>query len=251
MPISSFLDLHGHVATPSRRGAALRTRRPRVRGGRALCLLWLLVPAAVSGCGYAEGNIAVAAVAGTAVGAYSPAHEIEQVYYLGVFDPHDQLQPQQVYRVTVRGQASAISGMKFGSGWVRADLIDSLTTRAGFDKESDRVSFETGGDKEPLAKLKTGRRLVMFGPEGFREAPKDHRLVIVMGASPEKFFQALDQSIGTIAQVRRDQIDPEITRQLFQERERLRSEQSRLADLEKDVAAELPAPQAAAQGKGE
>jgi hypothetical protein len=193
------------------------------------------------GCG-ATGNITIGAIAGTVVGAYSPAQEIEQVYYLGVFDPHDQVQPQQVYRVTVRGQASAISGMKFGSGWVHASLIDSLTTRAGFGKDDDRVSLD-GGDKEQLANLKTGRRMVMFGPEGFREAPKDHRLVIVMGASPEKFFQALDESLGAVAKVRRDQVDPAIVRKLLDERERIRGEQQRLADLEKDVAAALPAQQ--------
>jgi hypothetical protein len=234
--------------------AAVLAAASRVATARVAAPLAVALAAAASlgagGCGMAEGNIAIGAVAGTVVGAYSPAHEIEQVYYLGVFDPHDQVQPQQVYRVTVRGQASAISGMKFGSGWVHASLVDSLTTRAGFAKDSDRVSIEGGDDKEQLVKLKTGRRLVMFGPEGFREAPKDHRLVIVMGASPEAFFQGLDQTLGLVADVRREQAPPDLTRQLLQELEKVRGEQRRLADLEKDVATDLPAATATA-GKGE
>lgn len=50
----------------------------------------------------------------TLLGARTPANEIEQIYYLGVFDPQEQLEPM-VYRVRVHGQASPISGMKFGS----------------------------------------------------------------------------------------------------------------------------------------
>ena len=41
---------------------------------------------------------------------------------------------------------------------------------------------------------------MMFGPEGFREAPANHRLVVVMGADPSAFFEAVDQTLGVIAQ---------------------------------------------------
>ncbi|HYE33628.1 MAG TPA: hypothetical protein VEH27_19570, partial [Methylomirabilota bacterium] len=51
------------------------------------------------------------------------------------------------------------------------------------------------------AKLNPGRRLVLFGPEGFREAPRDHRLVIVMGADPSGYFEAIDSALGDMAQV--------------------------------------------------
>ena len=47
----------------------------------------------------------------------------------------------------------------------------------------------------------SGRRLMMFGPEGFREAPRNHRLVVVMGSSPEKFFSAVDEALGHLDRV--------------------------------------------------
>lgn len=218
------------------------------RSLRAACGAGALAALAASapGCGNAPANIALGTVAVAAVGGYSPEQEIEQVYYLGIFDPHEQVEPQQVYRLTVHGQASFISRMKFGSGWVPASLIDSLNTSASIGSDSDRPTLQTAG-KEPLATLKTGRRLVLFGPEGFREAPADYRLVIVMGASPEAFFKAIDTSIGTISQVRREQSNPDVVRQLVQAREQLSTEQQRLSDLSADVTSDLPA---AAKGSG-
>lgn len=193
-----------------------------------------------AGCN-TTGAIVGGVIGGTLLGAQSPGQELEQVYYLGVFDPQEQVQPQ-VYRVTVRGQASAISNMKFGSGWVPSSVIDSLETRVSFAAGSDRPTVETGEardkGKDPSG-FKTGRRLMLFGPEGFREAPKDHRLVIVMGASPEKFFAAIDSSLQIISRVQRDQIDPGITKQLVAERERIRSEQRILAALKTDVTNDL------------
>jgi hypothetical protein len=180
-------------------------------------------------------------VGGTLVGAQSPGQEIEQVYYLGIFDPQDQL-PPAVYRITVHGQASAISGMKFGSGWVPASFIDSLNSNIAFQKESGQLTTTQGEDKQ-MATLKTGRRLMMFGPEGFREAPKDFRLVIVMGASPQAFFQAIDTSLGLISQVQKGGVAPAITQQLIQERQSLLSQQQRLATLKAAVDVEMaPAP---------
>ena len=52
--------------------------------------------------------------------------------------------------------------------------------------------------------LPTGRKLVLFGPEGFRPVPKNHRLVIVMGSNPEEFFKAIDESLGMISKVKMD-----------------------------------------------
>ncbi len=64
------------------------------------------------------------------------------------------------------------------------------------------VSPEMGGKitmtkagQDELSKLTIGRRLMQFGPEGFREVPKDHRLVIMMGANPEDFFKAMDMAL--------------------------------------------------------
>jgi hypothetical protein len=200
----------------------------------------LSTAATLTGCGNAAGNASLGAVAITAVGGYSPAQEIEQVYYLGIFDPHEQVQPQQVYRVTVHGQASFISQMKFGSGWVPAKFIDSLSSSAGISPDNGLPTVQTG-DKEQLATLKTGRRMVLFGPEGFREAPADFRLVVVMGASPEAFFKAIDSSIGVISQVRQEQNNPQVLRQLLQARSQLSAEQQRLSDLNADVTSDIPA----------
>ena len=176
-------------------------------------------------------------VGGTLLGASSPGQEIEQVYYLGVFDPQDQL-PPEMYRVTVHGQASAISGMKFGSGWVPASFIDSLNSSVSFQKDSQQLNTTQGEDKQ-MATLKTGRRLLMFGPEGFREAPKDFRLVIVMGQSPQAFFQAIDTSLGLISQVQKGGVDSDTTQKIIQERQSLLSQQQRLASLKTAVDIEL------------
>jgi len=138
------------------------------------------------------GGITVA----TLLGARSPTHEIQQVYYLGVFDPREQV-PPSIYRLTVHGQSSFMSATKFASGWVPASMADSLDSHIQFNEKSDKLEFSSGDNK--IEKLKTGKRLVLFGPEGFREAPKDHRLVVVMGSNPEAYFQAVDEALGVMA----------------------------------------------------
>lgn len=202
-----------------------------------IVLAVLCCSAGLTGCSSTAGNIALGAAGATLVGARSPGQELEQTYYLGVFDPQEQL-PPMVYRVRVRGQASFLSQMKFGSGWVPANLIDSLGTGVQFDDGQTHVSIKKGND--PLATLQTGRRLVLFGPEGFREAPKDHRLVIVMGSSPEKWFNAMDQSLGAVNQVISQQRNEALIRMLLSalsdtRRERLRLERLK-TDVEKDFA---------------
>lgn len=169
---------------------------------------------------------AVGGGAATILGAFPAAHEIEQIYYLGSFDPQGQL-PTEFYRVTVRGQASFISRMQFGSGWIKADVLDSLSSRL----EHDKTGQIKAGDEGSTVSLTTGRRLVLFGPEGFREAPKDHRLVIVMGSSPEAFFRAMDQSLGIIAQVEQMQRGSAVTQALFSEYTRVTQEIEQLQEL--------------------
>src|SRR4051794_18904725 len=86
-----------------------------------------------AGClGHPEGTIVGVAVPVTALLAVTPTNEIEQIYYLGVFDPQEQV-PSTIYRIRVHGQSSALSNMRFGSGWVKAALIDSLNTSVHFD----------------------------------------------------------------------------------------------------------------------
>lgn len=184
------------------------------------------------GCSSPEANVALVAGA-TLFGGQAPSNEIQQIYYLGVFDPQGQL-PPSVYRVRVRGQASFISATKFASGWVPAQIIDSLGTDVSFKGNSGQVEFQEG-DSDKLASLTTGRRLMMFGPEGFREAPRDHRLVVVMGSSPEAYFQAVDQALGIASQAQHEQRDEEVNRLLFEAITQAYSEQRRLKDLLADI----------------
>jgi hypothetical protein len=165
----------------------------------------------------------------------TPSANLEQVYYLGVFDPQEQHAPT-LYRVRVRGQASALNASRFASGWVHADLIDSLSTAAKFSSRDPDAALQvmpaTGEDYKSFA---TGRRLVMFGPEGFREAPANHRLVIALGSSPDKFFSAVDQALGNVAAATQGLSGPALERDLFREILRLKNERDRLQDLQLDA----------------
>jgi hypothetical protein len=169
---------------------------------------------------------------GTALAAHSPNNEIEQIYYLGVFDPQEQV-PPTVYRVRVHGQASAISLMRFASGWVPADMIDSLGTTLHFDKADGSVKIE--GDGKPIGALTTRRKLVLFGPEGFRQAPKDHRLVIMMGASPEAFFSAIDESLGMVSEVKVKQRNAELQKDVFNALFEINTERQALDEVAKGI----------------
>lgn len=185
-------------------------------------LLLLLMASLTSGCNSVPQNVALGAVIGTGVGAIIPAHDIEQVYYLGSFDPQEQV-PPALYRVRVRGQASMISWMRFGSGWVPAELIDSLGSSAEINKTDGKIVLTKAG-ADQLSKLTIGRRLMQFGPEGFREVPKDHRLVIMMGSSPDKFFKAMDEALGAISQAKVDQDSRALNGLLFEALTKVRAE---------------------------
>lgn len=162
---------------------------------QSIMRLSLLLPILIfCSCGNTEKNV----IAATLVGGQAPANEIQQIYYLGVFDPQEQVQPT-IYRVRVHGQASAISTKRFASGWVPANLVDSLSTGMTFNGDNGSIEI-TGQESSALSSLSDGRKLMLFGPEGFREAPSEHRLVIMMGSNPEAFFGAINKSINTINQ---------------------------------------------------
>ncbi|MHC4481797.1 MAG: hypothetical protein ACYS1C_12635, partial [Planctomycetota bacterium] len=169
----------------------------------------------------------------TWAGSRAPGHEIEQIYYLGAFDPQEQV-PPAIYRIRVHGQASLISRTKFASGWVKSELIDSLNTNYSFDEEAGGTGMKLTQGQEGLANLQTGRRLVLFGPEGFREAPRNHRLVIVMGTSPEAYFKAIDKVLGAIDPSGR--ATGELRDALLKELLRTQREQDRLRRLERSLA---------------
>ncbi|MCH7936672.1 MAG: hypothetical protein IH994_06230 [Proteobacteria bacterium] len=192
---------------------------------------------ALAGCDSLEKNIVLGAVGATLYGARTPSHEIQQVYYLGSFDPQEQL-PPTIYRVRVHGQASILSSTKFASGWVPAEVVDSLNTNIGFDvndRKKPNVKITKG--EEDLSKLETGRRLMQFGPEGFREAPKDHRLVIVMGASPKAFFEGISNALGQVSTLKKERVHSALRTQLFDDLITLRNRQQKLDALEKEISA--------------
>lgn len=193
-------------------------------------LIMGLTLSSLPGCASLAGNVALGAGGTTALGGMIPNGGIEQTYYLGIFDPRDQMKPPQFYRVKVRGQSSVLNTTKFASGWVRADMIDSLSSPAL--KPIDVAASGVASGDASRIKISNGRRLILFGPEGFREAPADHRLVIVMGANPEKFFSAIDESLGMIARV--TQLPAAGTapnEELFATLATIRAERARLGDL--------------------
>lgn len=179
------------------------------------------------------GTIIGSVVGTTVFGGLSPSNSLEQIYYLGIFDPQEQV-PSTIYRITVRGQASSFSWMKFGSGWVPARLVDSLSTQIKADKETDKILINPKDDMEQFA-ITDERRLVLFGPEGFREAPKDHRLVLVMGTSPEDYFLAIDRALGTVAEIQHEQMQGKTKEKIMKTLLTLSSQQERLKDLEVDA----------------
>ena len=139
----------------------------------------------------------------------------------------------------MRGQASATSSVKFGSGWVPAALIDTLGPSFQSQLDGKDNKSDAGGKTQEYgtAALPTKRRFWMFGPEGFREAPKDHRLVIVMGASPEAFFGAIDRALGIVADVRQgSRQSTDLERELFVDLLNSKRERERYTDLLLDLA---------------
>lgn len=200
------------------------------------CLLTVLAFLLAS-CGSTPNEKITTGIIGASFfGGRTPSTEIEQIYYLGVFDPEEQV-PPSIYRVRVHGQASALNTTKFSSGWVRADLLDSLNTHIGKDPTTGRISVTKSSDAPDT--ISTGRRLMIFGPEGFREAPRDHRLVIVMGSSPQNFFNAMDSSLGAVNDAILDNQNSKLVAQLFTALTEMQNEQRLLDEISKDIESEL------------
>lgn len=214
----------------------LRPHRLRKKPAPALTCaitLALVAIAAAAGCGTAWPYVG-GAVGATVLGGSAPTQELDQIYYVGMFDPMEQV-PPSVYRITVRGQGSFISNVKFASGWVPAVLADSLGSSIGFNADGKLGITQPGADD--MSKLKLGRRMVMFGPEGFMEAPADHRLCIVMGGDPSAFFNAISAGLGEVARVQREENTSAASLGIMQEYVRVQSEYDRLRDLRENLAA--------------
>jgi len=192
---------------------------PWVRASGVLC-----VCAALGGCATPQQTNLLAGVTTSVLGV-TPTTNIVQTYYLGVFDPREQL-PPTLYRVRIQGQGSALSFTKFASGWVRADLIDSLSGQVAMDRNGTTLQSDSGNKVKLLEDAGAlNRRLIMFGPEGFREAPKNHRLVVVMGSSPETFFSSMDQALGVVAGVTQPTATgPDVLREIAEDKARMGEE---------------------------
>ena len=210
------------------------------RASRGCWLLALLAACLVSGCATSAQTGALTGAGVTLLGARAPSHEIQQTYYFGVFDPQEQV-PPAIYRVRVNGQASFISFMRFGSGWVRADLLDSLGSNIETDMETGAINISSTTDKSSYEPFETGRGLMLFGPEGFRPAPRNHRLVVVMGADPEAFFEAMDESLSAVSEAIGDGEDSALSQELFEALLQLKKERESLDELEKAISREKQA----------
>jgi hypothetical protein len=199
----------------------------------------------LQGCHSLAAQVTGGIVGTTFLGARSVGSEIQQTYYLGVLDPESQV-PTQVYRLRVHGQGSALGFTRFGSGWVPAAIADSLGTNISFDKDSSGPSIQSAS-KDSTAVLKPGRRLVLFGPEGFREAPADQRLVIVMGSDPSAYFQGIETALGNVAEGKAkqsaQQSSGQLNQSLFSTLTQLDQEREELEEFSKAIDRDIPANQ--------
>lgn len=204
--------------------------RPPVLRHLRCSLFVALSLATLIGCGGLQvaQRYQLAGVVGVAALAVTPSLDLEQTYYLGSFDPQGQL-PPAVYRIRVRGQSSVLNSTRFASSWVPAEVVDALSGSIAIGPKNGKVEIERASTAESLADA--GRGLWMFGPEDFREAPRNHRLVIVMGASPETVEQAFASALGTIAKVKFGQSGSVLDSDLFKSRNGLPAPQQRLSSV--------------------
>jgi hypothetical protein len=205
---------------------------PRRSGLAPTGVLIACVLALSGGCAnhVASRNTAVGATIGGLM--VTPSTDLEQTYYLGSFDPREQL-PPTIYRIRVRGQSSFLNLTRFASSWVPAAVVDSLTGAANIDLSPNgkgTVEVLKPSDDTRASLDGAGRRLMLFGPEGFRKAPEGYRLVIIMGSSPEQVEEAFSSALGTVAAARFGRSGAALDQELFsllldlgQEREQLKA----------------------------
>ena len=82
------------------------------------------------------------------------------------------------------------------------------------------------------------KRMFLLGPEGIRISPGGHRLVVVMGSSPEKFFEAVDSALGSLSTAELGKVDAQTRDAITNEYRRLMDERESLQALKLRVAAE-------------
>ena len=60
-----------------------------------------------------------------------------------------------------------------------------------------------------------------------------------MGSSPEKFFKAIDESLGVVSQVKAEQFNQKLQQDVFNSLLKISNERQRLDELAKDFDADL------------
>lgn len=178
----------------------------RVRGRlRVRCRAFAAAAAVLAGtAGCTTEQALWGAGATTVFGAASPGNEIEQTYYLGVFDPLEQV-PPSLYRIRVHGQASALSRTRFASGWVPAPLADALDTRFEFDGESGRLTTERASqsqailDRKRLDAATTAAAEAKGNRDGAIEAQAKALSALVDKLTESKFTETLRTATGEAA----------------------------------------------------
>lgn len=238
--IMDFQDTHDN-AEWLERGSFCVMGHDRKRFFRAIYSAVGVVALSLFGAGCATPAETAGLAGGLSIGAaaVTPTHELEQVYYVGVFDPDEQI-PHSVYRLRVHGQSSPLNNVQFASGWVPAELIDSLGSRVSINPNAQTGATIQAAATGQEANLEVGRRMMMFGPEGFRQAPAGYRLVIVMGADPSKFFDAVDQALGDSSQATAQQGNAATQVKLFGEFQAIVSSRQKLDGLKIQEATDLP-----------
>lgn len=118
-----------------------------------------------------------------------------EYYYLGIYDAQEQL-PQEMYRFRLAGYGNPFTKVKFASGWLPAAMVDPIDSDLSFGSNDGKVSYSSTAGDGARSTFKSFRPFYIFGPEGFRKAPQDHRLCIIMSANPEKIFQMAERFAG-------------------------------------------------------
>ena len=117
-----------------------------------------------------------------------------QVYtqhYIGVYDVEEQT-TQELYRITIKGTATALSKTDYASGWVPSEAADLLGNQIGFDKDNGEIKMSQNKDLLPEGRiLPPTRRYYEMGPMGVTQNPQDGRFVIVMSSNPDHFFKKM------------------------------------------------------------
>ena len=71
------------------------------------------------------------------------------------------------------------------------------------------------------------------------EAPEGHRLVLVMGANPDGFFEGMDAAIGAVVEAGVDGRNLELTKLLLEASVALRGDQARVKAVRTDLESRL------------